>query len=63
MPPSRTSRLEPTPITVTGTSLGLLLQELREIIDIRRLEQHLGRAADPEPGDGGQQPSLRSGGP
>jgi hypothetical protein len=32
-----------------------LFQELREIGDVRRLEQHVGRAADAEPGDGGQQ--------
>ncbi len=38
MPPSRTSRLEPTPITVTGTSAGFAREERREVVRIGRAE-------------------------
>ena len=50
-PPSRTSRLEPTPITVTATSAGLLARKADEVVAVGRTEHHLGRAADAEPGD------------
>ena len=49
-PPSRTSRLEPTPTTVTGFP-GSVPEERREIVLVRRQEQQLGRPADAEPGD------------
>ena len=47
-------RLLDSPTRLAGEFQNELLdQELRQIIDVRRLEQHIGGAADPEPGDGG----------
>ena len=48
-PPSRTSRLDATPITVTGTSAGQPARKSLEVVGVRRLEQHFRRAADAEP--------------
>ena len=50
MPPSRTSRFEATPITVTGTSAGSAARKSARSSIVGRAEQHLGRAADAKPG-------------
>ena len=57
MPASRTRRFEPTPMTVTGM-LDRVLQGRRKVVGVRRLEQKLGRTADPEPGEGRQRRIL-----
>ena len=51
-PPSRTIRLEPRPMTVTGTSARQRAQEIGEVVFVGRREQRFGRAADAEPGEG-----------
>ena len=63
-PPSRTIRLEPSPITVTGISAGRSRQEIGEIGLVLGHEQHLRRPADAEPGQlgerlVGQQPAAQ----
>ena len=50
IPPSRTSRLEPPPITVTGSRGRQRREKGGEIVDIGGPEQHFRRAADAEPG-------------
>ena len=50
MPPSRTSRFEPTPITVTGISGGQRREKSGEIGGIGGPEQDFGGSADAEPG-------------
>ena len=63
-PPSRTIRLEPSPMTVTGISAGRLAQEIGEVGLVLRHEQNLRRPADAEPGQlrerlVGQQPPAQ----
>ena len=53
-PPSRTIRLEPRPMTVTGISAGRLAQKIGQIVFVLRHEQNLRRAADAEPGQLGE---------
>ena len=65
-PPSRTIRLEPAPITVTGISGRQVAQEIGQIVLVLRHEEHLRRAADAEPGQFaerlvGQQTPAQSG--
>ena len=52
-PPSRTSRLEPRPMTTTGP-LAAGREEIGEIGLVGRREQHLRRATDAKPRDVGQ---------
>ena len=61
-PPSRTIRLEPRPITVTGISAGRLREEIREVVLVLRHEQHLRRPADAKPGELGAAAGWRAGG-
>ena len=62
MPPSRTSRFEATPITVTGTSVGLRARKpARSSISAGRNMISRG-AADAEPGDRRERRIRRSGG-
>ena len=49
-PPSRTIRLEPRPITVTGMSRADARKKIREVRLVLRHEQHLRRPADAKPG-------------
>ena len=60
MPPSRTSRLEPTPITVTGTSARQCREKGGEVFAIGGAEQHFRRAADAEPGHAARSARSRS---
>ncbi len=51
MPPSRTSRFEPSPMMVTGMSAGVRLQEIGKVGLVGRRIEHFRRAARPEPGE------------
>ena len=54
MPPSRTSRLEPSPMMVTGMSDRRVRQEISEVGLVGRRIENLGRTADAEPGEIGK---------
>ena len=53
-PPSRTIRLEPSPMTVTAISAGRFDEEISEVGFVLRHEQQLRRPADAKPGQFGE---------
>ena len=59
MPPSRTMRFEPTPTGSTGTSRRQRPEKGGEVGLVGRLEEHLRRPPDPEPGDLGHRSRPR----